>query len=92
MSVNSVVVFTTTDLRIIKYSVPVFDARYKKIQLPHGIRDVPKTFPLFRGEIPHDAIVLIGYSTTAYNAKRTLEDISVLLNIVWAAVLASADP
>ena len=80
-----------TDLIII-YLVPIFDARHKKIQIPHGIRDIPRTFPLFRGEIPHDAIVLIGYSTAAFNSKRHVEDVSISLNIVWAAVLASPDP
>jgi hypothetical protein len=78
--------------RIIFFLVPIFDARYKKIKIPHGIRDVPKSFPLFTGEVPHDAVVLIGYSTAAFNSKRTPDDISVSLNIVWAAVLASPDP
>ena len=90
-SKNVVTMFTITDL-VTKISVPIFDARYKQIKLPHGIRDVPKNFPLFKEQVPDDAVILIGYSTAAYNSKRTPNDTSVSLNIVWAAVLASADP
>ena len=57
--------------------------------LPHGIRDVPINFPIFRGPIPHDSIVLIAYSVAGYPAKRYPKDTSISLNIVWAAVLAT---
>ena len=71
------------------YSVPIFDARFKKIKLPEGIREVPLNFPLFTEKIPRDSLVLIGYSTAVYNSSKSPDDSSVALNIVWAAVLAS---
>ena len=73
------------------FLVPIYDARNKKIALPHGIRDVPKNFGIFEGPIPLDAIVLIAYTVTGYRAARFPDDISVSFNIVWAAVLACED-
>ena len=73
--------------------VPVFDGRHHKIDLPAGLRNVPRSkMPLFPGEIPYDAVVLIGYSTAAYRALKTPDDMSVSFNIVWVVVLASKDP
>lgn len=75
--------------------VPVFDGRLEahQIELPGGLRKVPQSrMPLFNGPIPQDAIVLIGYSTAAYEAKKHPDDKTVSLNIVWVVVLACEDP
>lgn len=73
------------------FIVPIFDARHKKIAVPEGIRDIPRNFNIFKGTVPVDAIVLIGYSVAGYSAKRFPDDTSVSLNIVWAAVLATLE-
>jgi hypothetical protein len=73
------------------FSVPIFDARHKRIALPGGIRNVPKNFNVFEGPVPIDSIVLIAYSVAGYPASRAPEDTSVSLNIAWAAVLASQE-
>lgn len=75
--------------------VPVFDGRLDvhQIELPGGLRNVPQSrMPLFNGPIPDDAVVLIGYSTAAYESKKHPDDKTVSLNIVWVVVLACEDP
>ena len=69
--------------------VPIFDGRNHQIDVPSGIRNVPKSsMPLFKGKVPYESVVLIAYSTAAYRSKNTPDDMSVALNIVWAVVLA----
>lgn len=75
--------------------MPVFDGRraVHKIELPGGLRNVPLSqMPLFNGQIPDDAVVLIGYSTAAYKSRKHPTDESVSLNIIWVVVLACHDP
>jgi hypothetical protein len=82
-------------LSLLLIIVPVFDGRLEvhQIELPGGLRNVPQSrMPLFNRPIPQDAIVLIGYSTAAYEANRHPGDKTVSLNIVWVVVLACEDP
>jgi len=73
-------------------AVPIFDGRHHQIDIPSGLRNVPRSsMPLFPGEIPYDSVVLIGYSTAAYRSKNYPDDMTVSLNIVWVVVLASPE-
>ena len=75
---------------LLQIPVPIFDGRYHQIDLPSGLRNVPRSsLPLFPGEIPYDSVVLIGYSTAAYKSKSYPLDSTVSLNIIWVVVLAS---
>ena len=79
--------FTCSTLSLLL--VPVFDGRYKKIQLPRGLRTVPQDLPPFIGDIPFDSLAIVAYSAMSYKSTRHPEDVSAAFNAVWVVVLGS---
>ena len=71
--------------------VPVFDGRTQKIQLPEGLRSVPKSLKPCMGDIPARSLGLIAYSNVAYRSQGHPQDLTIGHNIVWVVVLATPE-
>ena len=71
------------------FIVPIFDGRHKKINLPKGLRTVPRDLPPFMGDIPFDSLAMVAYSAMSYNSSRHPDDVSVAFNAVWVVVLGT---
>src|ERR1700760_1744713 len=69
-------------------SVPVLDAREKKLKLPDNAKNIVETFPRFSGTIPQDSVVLACYTASKYEKNGLLY---ASFNILWAAVLCGED-
>jgi hypothetical protein len=66
------------------YSVPILDAREKKLKLPDDLKNVVKSFPRFSGSVPQDSVVLTCYTTSKYEKNGNPH---ASFNIQWAAVV-----
>ena len=71
------------------FIVPIFDGRRKKIDLPSGLRTVPRDLPPFMGDIPFDSLAVVAYSAMSYKSSRHPDDVSVAFNAVWVVVLGT---
>ena len=73
------------------FQVPIVDAQKKQIKLPGGLTTIEKDFPVFEGVIPAGSLALVGYTVGKYTAKAFPNDVSLSLNLLWVAVLATDD-
>jgi hypothetical protein len=70
------------------WSVPILDARTKKIQLPEGLKTIVEEFPRFEGRVSQDSLMLVCYTNSSYTKDSSFH---ISHNIIWAAVLSTVD-
>lgn len=72
------------DLPWVYYTVPLYDGRKRRLEVPGELGNIPDILPRYVGNIPEYSLALMAYTVSTYSAPSGLR---VNLNIHFGVVL-----